>query len=419
MSQFHIQQSGISHLMGAPIGLPPFIPSTTQVLPIRGGGALPPPEIPGQGLPRAINYLADYGGCSWYRCMAPNLMLNLYQKAVMLELTTMVLDPRFYAGVKAVKIQRQATPIQRDFVKMLKQTSSQMPNGGFKLIYEIDDIVFREDIPDYNRNKDAFVPDEIRNCILEILDMCDEVTVTCEFMKDYFNEKMGVKKTTVIPNYLLKWWFDRYYNLGNLVKNFEKNKKKPIVSIFASGTHVDVTNRTGQKDDFEMVVPAIIKTRKDFKWRFYGSYPLPLKPFIDRGEIEFHQWTPLPEFPGTMAESGTQLTFAALQDNNFNRAKSNIKLLEAGALGIPCVCPDMVTYKDAMLKYSNANEFIDCIKTATKNQHTYADYCKKARAYADNFWLEDEKNLMKHHEAYFTPYGSPDRKYLLETNPNL
>lgn len=415
MSQFLVQESGIPHLLGAPIGLPPFIPSTTQVLPMPGAVAPPPPEIPGQGLPRAISYLADYGGCSWYRCMAPDLMINLYNKAVIIESTTMVLDPRFYHGIKAVKIQRQATPIQKEFVKMLKEISKQV---GFKIIYEIDDIVFREDIPVYNRNRDAFVPDEIRSSILDILEMCDEVTVTCEFMKNYFDEKMGVKKSTVIPNYLLRWWFDRYYNLGNLVKNYEKNKKKPIVSIFASGTHVDVLNRTNQKDDFEIVVPAIIKTRKDFKWRFYGSYPLPLQPYISRGEMEFYEWAQLPDFPGSIAGSDTQLTFAALQDNNFNRAKSNIKLLEAGALGIPCVCPDMVTYKDAALKYSNANEFIDCIKTATKNQHTYAEYCKKARAYTDNFWLEDEKNLMKHYEAYFTPFGSSERKYLLETNPN-
>lgn len=414
MSQYIIQQSGIPNLLGAPIGLPPFIPSTTQAFPIKGNGTVPPPEIPGQGLPRAVNYLADYGGCSWYRCMGPNLMLNLYQKAVMLESTTMVLDPRFYAGVKAVKIQRQATPIQRDFVKMLKEISKQV---GFKIIYEIDDIVFREDIPDFNRNKDAFVADEIRNSILDILDMCDEVTVTCDFMKEYFDEKMGTKKSTVIPNYLLRWWFDRYYNLGELVKNFEKNKKKPVVSIFASGTHVDVTNRANQNDDFAKVVPAIIKSRKDFKYQFYGCYPLPLKPFIDRGEIIFKEWTPLPEFPGAMANSGTQVTFAALQDNNFNRAKSNIKLLEAAALGIPCVCPDMCTYKDATLKYSTSDEFIDCLKTATKNQTAYADLCKKSRAYADNFWLEDEKNLMKHYEAYFTPYGSSERKYLLETNP--
>lgn len=415
MSNFTALRSGLPHLMGAPLGLPPNIPDSTQCL-IHGNASLEPsaPEIPGQGLQRAISYLADYGGCSFYRCMAPNMLLNLYQRAVILESTTMVLDPRFYGGVKAVKIQRQATPIQRDFVKFLKEISKQI---GFKIIYEIDDIVFREDIPDFNRNKDAFVKDEIRNSILEILDMCDEVTVTCDFMRDYFDEKMGVKKSTVIPNYLMRWWFDRYYNLGDLVKGFEKNKKKPVVSIFASGTHVDVTNRTNQKDDFEMVVPAIIKTRKDFKWQFYGSYPLPLKPFIDRGEIIFKEWTPLPEFPGAIANSGTQVTFAALQDNNFNRAKSNIKLLEAAALGIPCICPDMCTYKDAELKYSNANEFIDCIKTATKNQHTYADYCKKARAYADNFWLEDPKNLGKHQEAYFTPFGSPERKYLLESNP--
>ena len=416
MANYITNQSGIRHIIGAPMGLPAFIPSSTQALEAVNGSGPQAPDVPGQGLPRAINYLADYGGCSWYRCMAPNIMINLYQKGVILELTTMVLDPRFYSGVKAVKIQRQATPVQRDFVKMLKQMSK---NEGFKLIYEIDDIVFREDIPDFNRNKCAFEQDEIRDSILEILDMVDEITVTCPFMRDYFNKKTNSNKATVIPNYLLKWWFDRYYDLGKLVKGFEKNKKKPVVSIFASGTHVDVTNKVGQKDDFEIVVPAIINSRKDFKWKFYGCYPLPLKPFIDRGEIEFHQWVPLPNFPQSMAESGTQLTFAALQDNNFNRAKSNIKLLEAGALGIPCVCPDMVTYKDAALKYSNASEFIDCIKTATKNQTVYADYCKKSRVYADNFWLEDEKNLMKHHEAYFTPKGSPDRKYLLDSDAEV
>jgi glycosyltransferase involved in cell wall biosynthesis len=415
MSNYLVAQSGLASILGSPLGLPPNLPFSNQVLPIQGqGNALPPPEVPGQGLPRAINYLADYGGCSWYRCMAPNLMLNLFQKAVALELTTMVLDPRFYAGVKAIKVQRQATPVQRDFMKFLKEVSKELK---FKIIYEIDDIVFREDIPDYNRNKDAFVANEIRDSILQILDLCDEVTVTCEFMKNYFDEKMGVKKSTVIPNYLSKWWFDRYYNLGDLVKKYEKNKKKPKISIFASGTHVDVTNRTGQKDDFEAIVPAVIKTRKDFKWQFYGCYPLPLKPFIDRGEITFHEWAPLPNFPQAMALSDTQIAFAALQDNNFNRAKSNIKLLESAALGIPCVCPDMVTYKDAFLKYKTGDEFIDCIKTATKNQHTYADYCKKSRAYAEDFWLEDEKNLMKHYEAYFTSFGSPDRKYLLETNP--
>jgi hypothetical protein len=237
-------------------------------------------------------------------------------------------------------------------------------------------------------------------------------------MRDYFIDKTSNKNVTVIPNYLPKWWFDRYYDINKLIKEYEKNKKKPVISIFASGTHVDVTNRTNQRDDFTAVVQSIIKSRKDFKWQFYGSYPLPLKPFIDSGEMSFKPWVQLPDFPESVAKSGSQLTFAALEDNNFNRAKSNIKLLEAGALGLPCVCPDMVTYKDAILKYKTGEEFIDVIKHSLKDQSRYVSLCKRSREFTDKYWLEDEKNLGKHQEAYFTPFGSSERKYLLETNPN-
>jgi O-antigen biosynthesis protein len=413
MNNYNLFPSGIETLHGAPLGLPLGMPTGFCAAPIRGSISLPDPEIPGADLPRAVNYLADYGGCSFYRCMAPNSMLNLYNKAVVIESTTMVLDPRFYQNIKAVKIQRQATPQQREFIKYIKELSKQ---NNFKLIYEIDDIVFREDIPMYNRNRDAFLSDDIRNSIMDIMNMCDEITVTCDFFRDYLIEKTGNKAVTTVPNYLLKWWFDRYYNLNDLIKRYDKNKKKPIISIFASGTHVDVVNRTNQQDDFAAVVNTIIKTRKDYQWQFYGSHPLPLKPFIDSGEIKFTNWVQLPDFPAAMATSNSMLTFAALQDNNFNRAKSNIKLLEAGALGLPCVCPDMVTYKDALLKYKTGDEFIDQIKYALKDQTRYVDLCKKSRAYTDNFWLEDEPNIGKHYETYFTPYGSSERRWIQDVN---
>ena len=403
-------QIGLQTLPGAPLGIPFGAPTQTYLHKSETTGSLPAPEVPGTGLKRAINYLADYGGCGYYRCMAPNLLLNLYQKSVIIESTAMILDPRFYQTVEAVKLQRQATPQQLQFVKVLKQISQQKP---LKLIYEVDDVVFAEDIPMYNRNRDAFTAPEIQNSIKEILSMMDEITVTCDYFKDYIIEKSGNKKVSVVPNYLMKWWFDRYYNLADLIKKYDKNKKKPIVAIFASGTHVDVANRVNQQDDFAAVVQHIIKTRTEFQWHFYGSYPLGLKPFIDKGEIKFFPWVQLPDFPQAMANSGAQVTFAALQDNNFNRCKSNIKLIEAGALGIPCVCPDMVTYKDAFLKYKTGDEFIDCLKSTLKNQSTYAEQCKKARAHAEKFWLDDEKNLMKYHEAYFTPFGSKDRKFLV------
>jgi hypothetical protein len=398
---------GIQNLPGSPLGLPIGLPNTLYSTSNRS--SLPPPEIPGQNLKRAITYLADYGGCGYYRCLGPDFLLNLYQKAVVMESTTMILHPKFYETVEVVKLQRQATPHQLQFIKMLQEISKHKP---LKMVYEVDDVVFAEDIPLYNRNRDAFTSPEIQNSIKEILSSMDEILVTCDYFKDYMIEKSGNKNVTVVPNYLMKWWFDRYYNLGDLIKKYEKNKKKPIVAIFASGTHCDIANRVNQQDDFSAVVKHIIKTKTEFDWRFYGSYPLQLKQFIDNGQIKYFPWVQLPDFAETMANSGAQVTFAALQDNNFNRCKSNIKLIEAGAIGMPCVCPDMVTYKDAFLKYKTGDEFIDCLKTVLKNQTVYAEHCKKARAYSENFWLDDEKNLMKHYETYFTPFGSPERKFL-------
>lgn len=407
-----ILQLGLQNVLGAPLGLPPGIPTQTFIKRNFNQSKLPSPEMPGQGLKRAITYLADYGGCGFYRCMSANLLLNLYQKAVIVESTTMILDPRFYTTVEAIKVQRQATPYQKDFIKNLKEFTKNN-NKSVKFIYEVDDVVFAEDIPMYNRNRDAFTAPEIQNSIKDILSMMDEIVVTSEYFKDFVKQKTGHNNVSFVPNYLMKWWFDRHYNINDLVKKYDKNKKKPIVAIFASGTHVDVANRNNQQDDFSTVVQHIIKTRTEFDWRFYGSYPLSLKPFIARNEIKYFPWVQLPDFPQAMADSGAQITFAALQDNNFNRCKSNIKLIEAGALGLPCVCPDMVTYKDAFLKYTTGNEFIDCLKTALKNQHTYIQHCKKARQHAEKFWLDDEPNLMKHHEVYFTPFGSKERKFLI------
>jgi len=368
-----------------------------------------PSDVPGAQLPRAISYLADYGGCALWRCLAPDFVINIYGKGVIHELTTMVLDERFYQGVKAVKMQRQATPIQLKFAEELKRLSQKY---NFKLIYEVDDIVLGEDIPMYNKNRDAFTSKEIRNSVISIMNLADEVVNPSEFMRDYYIAKTGNKNGTYVPNHLFRWWFDRYYNLGDLVKKFEKNKKKPTISIFASGTHVDVANRNNQVDDFTPVINAIIKTRKMFNWVFYGSFPLPLRSYIASGEMTFKQWIPLPNYAQAIADSGSQLTFACLQDNNFNRAKSNIKFTESGAMGIPCVCPDMVTYKDAFLKYTNENDFIDVIQYALKDQTRYADLCKRSRAFAELQWLENEENIGQHTEVYFTPYNSPERKYI-------
>ena len=398
--------SGIHSLPAAPFGIPFGAPTQNLIVDTV---EKKPKATNGEDLPRALSYLADYGGCGYYRCLAPNFLLNLYQKAITTDVSCMLMDPRIYKSVRAVKFQRQATTHQKQFIRDLKEYKN---NFGFKTIYEVDDVIISKYIPIYNRNKHHYDTKEIQTNILEILSEMDEIIVTTEYFKNFLKNETGLTNITSVPNYLMRWWFDRYYNLGDLVKNFEKNKKKPTIAIFASGTHVDVLNRNGGVDDFTPVLKQIISTIKDFNWHFVGCYPLQLKPYIDRGDVKYTKWVDLPKFPELMKEVSPQLTFASLLNNEFNNCKSNIKLIEAGAFGIPCVCPNSPAYSDAILKYNTGSDFIDIIKTVLKNQTTYAEQCKKARALANNYWLDDAQNLMKHHEVYFTPFGSKDRNYL-------
>ena len=130
----------------------------------------PPVEMPEASLPRVLNYYADYGGCGFWRMIWPEFLLNSYQKAVCSGMTQMILDLRFYQSIKAVRFQRQATEHQLMFIKELNKIKNDF---GLRLLYEVDDIVFKQDIPDYNRCKDAFNDEKIVKNILEIIRMMD------------------------------------------------------------------------------------------------------------------------------------------------------------------------------------------------------------------------------------------------------
>ena len=88
-----------------------------------------PPSVvsPQQGSPddvknlmRCVNYLADYSGCGLWRMLWPEHVLNAHHKALCQSSSIMITNPEFYHNVKIIRIQRQATPHQLEFVKFLK-----------------------------------------------------------------------------------------------------------------------------------------------------------------------------------------------------------------------------------------------------------------------------------------------------------
>jgi hypothetical protein len=374
--------------------------------------ALPqPPEL---SLTRALNYYADYSGCGFWRMIWPEHLLNAHQKMIIHGSTVMVLDPNYYRGIKAVRIQRQATEHQAKFVQHLREISKQL---GFRIIYEIDDLVFSEDIPEYNKFKPAFTDPAIRRNCQQIMEMCDEVTVTCEFMREYYKSKTNNKNVTVIPNYPPKWWMGNFYSEKRISENFDLYQKKPRILYAGSGAHFDVDNRVGQNDDFAHVFDAIAKTVDKFQWVFLGAFPLRLSHLVQAGKIEYQPWSQLYSYPEKIYNLKVNMMVAPLQDNTFNKAKSDLKYVEACCYGLPIACQDICTYENAPIKFRTGDEMINQIEETLSKKGRYMNICSKARKYAETRFLENEENISKYYELYNFPYRSAERKYLNTVNP--
>jgi len=363
-------------------------------------------------LPRVVHYPADQSGCSAWRMSWIGHLLNYHQKAMVQESTVMITNPEWYRGVKLVRVQRQATPQQKEFVQFLK---SIQPQCGFRLVYEIDDLVFREDIPEYNKFKFAFEADEIRNSSMEIMILCDEISVTCPYMRDYYMQKTGKKEITVIPNFPAKWWIGNHYNYKHVQWAYDQNKRKPRILYAGSGAHFDVDNKIGQRDDFERVVKSIADTRHKYQWVFLGAFPLALQQYVQSGEIEFHQWQRFYEYPAKIASLDITMMVAPLQNNTFNKSKSDLKYIEACCYGLPIACQDLCTYKDAPIKFTDGDEMIAKIDETIRDSKQYKANIPMWRAVAEDRFLELDKNIDCWMDL-LEPYGSERRVNLARYN---
>ena len=344
---------------------------------------------------RAISYAADHGGCGFWRIHWPETIINSHQLGVITNSTFMLTDPRYYQGLKSVKIQRQVTPPQLEFVKFLRKLANDFK---FKLYYEIDDVIFPEDIPLYNKARDAFLDPVIKKTALEIIRLCDYVTSPTKFMGEYYTQRTNVPNI-VVPNYMPKFWIDRFYSKEKVIERYEKHKKRPRIGYVGSPTHLNIARVPGAQDDIYPHISLIRKTCKEFKWVFMGGVPYELIDLVKSGDIESAPWTALFNYPYVYDNLELTLAIAPLQNNNFNLAKAPIKFLEAGALGIPCICQDLEPYKIAHLKFQTSDELYAKIKNVTGNRQHYLTESAKARKTATQYWLED--HIEEHAKVYF------------------
>lgn len=350
----------------------------------------PKPSQKRQGNPFCINiFPADTTGCDFYRNFCPretiehcvgNIMFNTCRK--------FLVDDNFFRGINVNILQRQVNNAQCEYY--LKYIIPMSRKCGSWIVYNIDDCIFKDDIPRYNKAWEVYQDEQYMQNVYKMLNASDFVLVTTEELGKYYTKRFSVSDDAiiVIPNYLPRWWIEHCYDHERSVRNFEKNKARPRIGLIGAPSHYDVNNKK-LDNDITPILPYIKKTLKDYRWVVFGSKIPELEEYIAKGDIEFHGGIDILHYPDRVSKLNLQYVVAPLQDNTFNRCKSNIKLTESWAMGIGCAAQDICSYNKYTKDVFGDCESLDAIlKRDLKDESTFGEKIAENFKKMDDWWLE-------------------------------
>lgn len=362
-------------------------------------------------IPKILQVTDAHSGCAFWRMLWMGHFLNMKGDFSVFLLDRCTRDILDYARMSAIHLQRKGLGSD---VKLFEKIGKLRDRFKLRILYDTDDLLFYEDIPDYNHMKQKLSDyiDQFPN-LIKTIELCDEITVTTHTLKENLLRKTNQKKITVIPNYPPAYLWGHLSDEKILRRNFRKHQKKPRILFAGSSTHFE--NRRYIKevvDDFTPVRDAVLSSISEFTWVFVGAYPHILTPLIEKGLVEFHRWVPLSDYPKFLANLEANMAIAPLWDNEFNRAKSDLKFLEASALGLPIACQDMCTYAIAPIRFKTGDEMLEQIRKTLADEEGYIEASREARRRLCSRWLENKDNYGKYYDLYSYPYDSSSRKYL-------
>lgn len=350
--------------------------------------------------PKVINiFPADTSGCNFFRNYLPYLTLETVDRNLIFNINRkFVVDQQFFNNVNVNIFQRQVSNEQAVYYNQFVMPLAKAK--GSWIIYNIDDCVGNESIPEYNVAYDAYNKQELMDNIQKMMDNSDFLLVTTNELKAYYNDRFKIpnENIIVIPNYLAKWWFVDSYNKERCLSLYRKNVNRPRIGLISSASHYDM-NKRGIPDDSTEISKYIRSTVNKYKWVIFGALIPSLEDLINSKQVEFYPGAPLLHYPQAIKNLQLQGIVAPLIDNMFNRCKSNIKLLDGWALGIPVFAQDICTYnKYTKDVFKNNDELDALIKSKLQSTGCFERCIEENWSKMQSWWLED--HLQEWHNLY-------------------
>ena len=188
-----------------------------------------------------------------------------------------------------------------------------------EIIQMVDDLL--GDVPAKHPSR-SFQTREGHQRMIQALKQSDILVVTTEPLRTHYQKY--VKDVRLVPNTLDKQW------VGLRKPPVEREKLR--IGWVGAGQH---------KGDLDLVAAVIKETAAEVDWVFMGMTTEEIMPHLK----EFHRFVNIADYPKKMSELDLDIAIAPLETNIFNECKSNLRLLEYGAMGWPVVCSDVFPYQ--------------------------------------------------------------------------
>ncbi|MCK0163756.1 glycosyltransferase [Marinobacter sp. S6332] len=326
-----------------------------------------PQKLLGQST--VLVYPADQWGCGHYRMMQPlEAMKALGVAGGMIAREWLTVPEIAKLNPDSCVYQRQITD---EAIASMKQVRRFLKKP---VVYELDDYLPNLPLKSaYRKN----MPKDILKSLRRSLKHVDRFVVSTHPLAEAFK---GIHSDIrVVENRLpLEWWQD--------LNSMRRQSDKPRVG-WAGGI--------GHTGDLELVEAVVRELAEEVDWVLFGMCPDSLKPFVK----EVHEGVDIALYPPKLASMNLDLAIAPLEDNLFNRCKSNLRLLEYGACGFPVVCSDVEPYRAHGLPVTRVKnrykDWMDAIRMHLSDLDETARQGDELKSVILRDWMLEGENLQQ------------------------
>jgi len=340
-------------------------------------------------IPKVYFVGSKYDGCNYLRCQLP--MFYHGWRGTRMEIGGGDRDMKYVLpemiSADIVVFHRADTSAHHNVGRILKQM-------GKKIVFDNDDTYkLSDNHPFHMLDESGFEENKRRknNLIDNFIINSDLVTCTTEALAEEYREIS--KNVVVLPNCIDPFdWPDIPQ------RNDGKKVRIGLVGSVAYNhdfQHVqDFIMELNKRDDVQLVLFGLHGEKRQAKNRLIRRVHRKEYAFWNRVDnLEHVEWCEFKDYFRTLDDLKLDLMLIPRRENNFNRAKSNVKFLEAAMLEIPCIAQSFTTNDSPYDKDFNG-----------KNGVLIKDNSK---------WMEETVKLIENKDLR-REIGKEAKKYVLE-----